>query len=202
MNFLKTTFLSALALVATLGLAQAAPKIGYPAPAFSAVDTTGKTWSLADVSGKGMILEWTNHDCPYVQKHYGSGNMQALQKEAKEAGYAWLSVISSAPSKQGHVTPAEGDALTKDRAASPTAVLLDEDGTMGRAYGAQTTPHMFLIDGSGTLVYMGGIDDRATTAPADVAGATNYVRLALADLAAGKPVAKAATRPYGCSVKY
>jgi peroxiredoxin len=182
--------------------AAANPEVGQPAPAFSVTDTTGKSWSLSDPSGQGMILEWTNHDCPYVQKHYGSGNMQALQKEARDAGYLWLSVISSAPGKQGHVTPAQADELTEGRGASPTAVLLDEDGTMGRAYGAQTTPHMFLIDGSGTLVYMGGIDDRATTDPADVAGATNYVRLALADLAAGKPVAKAATRPYGCSVKY
>jgi peroxiredoxin len=180
----------------------AKPELGRPAPAFSVTDTTGKTWSLADVSGKGLILEWTNHDCPYVQKHYGSGNMQALQKEARDAGYAWLSVISSAPGKQGHVTPAQADALTKDRGGSPTAVLLDAGGTMGRAYGAQTTPHMYVIDGSGTLVYMGGIDDRATTDPADVQGAKDYVRLALADLAAGKPVSNSATRPYGCSVKY
>ncbi len=180
----------------------AKPELGQAAPAFSVTDTTGKVWSLADVAGQGMILEWTNHDCPYVQKHYGSGNMQALHKEARDAGYLWLSVISSAPGKQGHVTPAQADALTKDRGAHPTAVLLDEDGTMGRAYGAQTTPHLYVIDGSGTLVYMGGIDDRATTDPADVAGAANYVQLALADLAAGKPVANATTRPYGCSVKY
>ncbi|MGE5153648.1 MAG: thioredoxin family protein [Bdellovibrio bacteriovorus] len=191
-----------LALAFVIQPAAAKPEVGKPAPAFSVTDTAGKTWSLKDLSGKGMVLEWTNHDCPYVQKHYGSGNMQALQKEAREAGYAWLSVISSAPGKQGHVTPAEADTLTKDRAASPTAVLLDEGGAMGRAYGAQTTPHMYVIDGSGTLVYMGGIDDRATTDPADIEGAKNYVRLALADLAAGKPVANGATRPYGCSVKY
>lgn len=182
--------------------AAAKPEVRQPAPAFSVTNTTGKTWSLKDLSGQGMILEWTNHDCPYVQKHYGSGNMQALQQEARGAGYVWLSVISSAPGKQGHVSRAQADHLTRDRGASPTAVLLDEDGTMGRAYGAQTTPHLYVIDGSGTLVYMGGIDDRATTDPADVAGATNYVRLALADLAGGKSVAKAATRPYGCSVKY
>lgn len=182
--------------------AAAKPELGRPAPAFSVTDTTGKTWSLADVSGKGMILEWTNHDCPYVQKHYGSGNMQALQKEAKEAGYAWLSVISSAPGKQGHVTSAQADELSKDRGASPTAVLLDGDGSMGRAYGAQTTPHMYVIDGSGTLVYMGGIDDRATTDLADVEGAKNYVRIAMAELLAGQPVSNPATRPYGCSVKY
>jgi len=180
----------------------AKPESGRPAPAFSVADTTGKVWTLADVTGKGLILEWTNHDCPYVRKHYGSGNMQALQKEARDAGYQWLSVISSAPGKQGHVTPAQADELTVSRGASPTAVLLDEDGTMGRAYGAQTTPHLFVIDGSGTLVYMGGIDDRATTDPADVDGAKNYVRRAMADLAEGKPVSHPVTRPYGCSVKY
>jgi peroxiredoxin len=182
--------------------AAAKPEVGKPAPAFSVTDTAGKTWSLKDLAGQGLILEWTNHDCPYVKKHYGSGNMQALQKEARDAGYVWLSVISSAAGKQGHLTPAEADELTKGRGAAPTAVLLDGDGTMGRAYGAQTTPHMYIIDDSGVLVYMGGIDDRATTDPADVAGAQNYVRLALADLAAGKPVANPATRPYGCSVKY
>jgi hypothetical protein len=128
--------------------------------------------------------------------------MQALQQQAIEAGYVWLSVISSAPGKQGHVSADEADALTSDRDASPSAVLLDGDGTIGRAYGARTTPHMFIIDEAGTLVYMGGIDDRATTAPEDVPGATNYVRLALADRAAGKPISRPLTRPYGCSVKY
>jgi peroxiredoxin len=182
--------------------AAAKPEVGEPAPAFSVTDSAGKTWSLADARGKGLVLEWTNHDCPYVRKHYGSGNMQALQREAAADGYLWLSVISSAPGKQGHVTSAEADALTKDRGAAPTAVLRDSDGAMGRAYGAQTTPHMFVIDRSGTLVYMGGIDDRATSDPADIQGAKNYVRLALADLAAGKPVANPVSRPYGCSVKY
>lgn len=202
MNFLKTTFLSVLALVATLGLAQAAPKIGYPAPAFSAVDTTGKTWSLAELKGKRVILEWTNDQCPYVIKHYGSGNMQALQKEATAAGYIWLSVISSAPGKQGHVSPAEADALTTSRGAAPTAVLIDSQGVLGRAYEAKTTPHLFIIDEAGTLVYRGGIDDKPTTDPADIAGANNYVRQAMAELASGKPIANPVTRPYGCSVKF
>ncbi len=202
MNFLKTTFLSALALVATLGLAQAAPKIGYPAPAFSAVDTTGKTWSLAELKGKRIILEWTNDQCPYVIKHYGSGNMQALQKEATAAGYIWLSVISSAPGKQGHVSAAEADALTTSRGAAPTAVLIDSQGVLGRAYEAKTTPHLFIIDEAGNLVYQGGIDDKPTTDPADIAGANNYVRQAMAELASGKPIANPVTRPYGCSVKF
>ena len=202
MNLLKTTILSVLALVATLGLAQAAPKIGAPAPAFSAVDTTGKTWSLAKLKGKRIILEWTNDQCPYVIKHYGSGNMQALQKEATGAGYIWLSVISSAPGKQGHVSPAEADALTTSRGAAPTAVLIDSQGVLGRAYEAKTTPHLFIIDEAGTLVYQGGIDDKPTTDPADIAGANNYVRQAMAELASGKPIANPVTRPYGCSVKF
>ncbi len=202
MNFLKTTLLGALALAATLGLAQAAPKIGYPAPAFSAVDTAGKTWSLAELKGKRVILEWTNDQCPYVIKHYGAGNMQALQKEATSAGYIWLSVISSAPGKQGHVSAAEADALTTSRAAAPTAVVLDSQGVLGRAYEAKTTPHLFIIDEAGTLVYRGGMDDKPTTDPADIPGANNYVRMAMAELAAGKPVAQPVTRPYGCSVKF
>jgi hypothetical protein len=165
------------------------------------VDTTGKTWSLAELKGKRVILEWTNDQCPYVIKHYGSGNMQALQKEATGAGYIWLSVISSAPGKQGHVSPAEADALTTSRGAAPSAVLIDK-GSLGRAYEAKTTPHLFIIDEAGTLVYRGGIDDKPTTDPADIAGANNYVRQAMADLASGKPIANPVTRPYGCSVKF
>lgn len=184
------------------GAALANAEIGAPAPAFSITDTAGKTWSLGDLGGKTLVLEWTNHDCPYVRKHYESGNMQALQREATGAGVVWLSVISSAPGKQGNVGPAEADALTRKRDAAPTAVLLDTDGTMGRAYGARTTPHMYVIDGKGTLVYMGGIDDRPTSDPADVEGARNHVRAALADLSAGKAVGTPVTRPYGCSVKY
>jgi peroxiredoxin len=183
------------------GLA-AAPAAGKPAPDFAVADTAGKTWKLADLQGKSVILEWTNHDCPYVQKHYSSGNMQDLQKEAAEAGYVWLSVISSAPGKQGHVSPAQADELTRSRAAAPAAVLLDESGDMGRAYGARTTPHMYVIDPAGTLVYMGGIDDIRSSDPADVPKAKNYVRAAMADLAAGKDVGQAVTPPYGCSVKY
>ncbi|MFD2113565.1 thioredoxin family protein [Thiorhodococcus fuscus] len=184
------------------GTVLAKPEIGAPAPDFTGTDTAGRTWSLSDLAGKTLVLEWTNHDCPYVRKHYGSGNMQALQREATGSGVVWLSVISSAPGKQGNVSPAEADALTKERDAAPTAVLLDPEGTIGRAYGARTTPHMFVIDGSGTLVYMGGIDDRPTSDPADIEGAYNYVRAALSDLAAGKPVTNPVTRPYGCSVKY
>lgn len=194
----------ALLLAAALfsGTLAAAPKVGQPAPAFSGVDTSGKTWSLAELKGKPVILEWTNHDCPFVRKHYDAGNMQALQKEATGQGYVWLSVISSAPGKQGHVPPAQADRLTTGRGAAPTAVLLDEAGTIGRTYDARTTPHMYVIDAEGTLRYMGAIDDRATTNPADVPGASNYVRAAMAALAAGGEVPQPVTRPYGCSVKY
>ncbi|TVQ88228.1 MAG: thioredoxin family protein [Chromatiaceae bacterium] len=192
----------AFAALLVTGTALAAPQVGQPAPDFTGTDTAGKTWSLADLAGQPVVLEWTNHDCPFVVKHYRTGNMQALQKQATTDGVVWLSVISSAPGKQGHVTAAQADELTSSRDAAPSAVLLDPTGEIGRAYGAQTTPHMFVIDREGTLVYAGGIDNRPTTNPDDVPGADNYVRLALDDLAAGRPVAKATTRPYGCSVKY
>ena len=184
------------------GVAQADPQVGQPAPAFSVADTRGKTWTLADLAGRTTVLEWTNHDCPFVRKHYGAGNMQTLQKEAAGQGVLWLSVISSAPGKQGHVSAAEADDLTRSRGAAPTAVLLDETGGMGRAYVARTTPHMYVIGPDGTLRYMGGIDDRATTDPADIPGAKAYISAALADLAAGRSVVDAVTRPYGCSVKF
>jgi peroxiredoxin len=190
-------------LLAGLSLSvHAAPKVGEPAPVFSGTDPSGKTWTLSELRGQPVILEWTNHDCPYVKKHYESDNMQALQREATADGYLWLSVISSAPGKQGHVSPEQADALTTERQAAPTAVLLDESGEIGRAYGARTTPQMFVIDADGVLVYMGGIDDRPTTNPADIPGATNYVRAALAERDAGEPVSQPVTRPYGCSVKY
>jgi hypothetical protein len=148
------------------------------------------------------VLEWTNHECPFVAKHYSSDNMQTLQKEAKDQKVVWWSVISSAPGKEGHVTPAEANELTTSRKAVPSAVLLDPEGTVGKLYGARTTPHIYVIDAKGTLVYMGGIDDKPSTRVDDVKGATNYVRTTLAALKEGKPVDPATTRPYGCSVKY
>jgi peroxiredoxin len=176
--------------------------VGEPAPDFEGVDTAGKTQRLADYRGKILVLEWTNHDCPYVRKHYGAGNMQAQQREAAAQGVVWLSVISSAPGKQGHVTPEQADELTRSRNASPHAVILDPEGRIGRAYGAKTTPHMYVIDEAGKLVYMGGIDSITTANPDDIPQATQYVRMALQELAAGKPVSTQVTRPYGCSVKY
>lgn len=182
--------------------AQAGVEVGAPAPDFTAVTSTGEEITLSDLRGQRVILEWTNHDCPYVRKHYRSGNMQALQKEASENGYTWLSVISSAPGKQGHVDGAKADKLSKKRDAAPSAVVLDENGAVGKMYGARTTPHMYIVDESGTLVYAGGIDDKPTANTADIEGATNYVRQAMSELDAGKAVSVAKTRPYGCSVKY
>lgn len=187
---------------ACAGSAFAKANNGAPAPEFRALDSAGKERSLSEFKGRTIILEWTNHDCPYVRKHYGAGAMQALQKEATGAGIIWLSIISSGPGQQGFVSGAQADALTTQRKAAPTAVLLDPTGAVGKLYQAKTTPHMFIIDPQGILVFQGGIDDRPTANPADLAKANNYVRAALADMAAGRPVAIAASTPYGCSVKY
>lgn len=176
--------------------------IGQPAPDFTAKAADGADISLTNLKGKTVVLEWTNDGCPFVHKHYDSGNMQKLQKEATADGVVWLSVVSSAEGKQGYVTPAEAQKLTADRNASPTHVLLDSTGALGRLYHAKTTPHMFVIDKTGTLVYEGGIDDKPTPVPASLDGANNYVRTALADLKAGKPVATPQSKPYGCSIKY
>ncbi len=182
--------------------AHAAPEVGKPAPDFSAVDSNGKTVKLSGLRGKIVVLEWTNDGCPYVKKHYGSGNMQNLQKDASAKGAVWLTIISSAPGKQGYVDGAAANELTKSRGASPAAVLLDPEGAIGHLYDARTTPHMFIVNKDGTLVYMGGIDDKPTSNPDDIQSAKNYVRVALDEVMAGKPVAEAVTRPYGCSVKY
>ena len=179
----------------------AGPVIGQPAPNFSAPDADGKTRSLSQYRGKTVVLEWTNHECPYVRKHY-SGNMQALQKEATRDGVVWLSIVSSAPGQQGHVSGQQAKQLTASRGASPTAVLLDPSGAVGRLYGAKTTPHMFVINPQGRLVYAGGIDDVPTNRVEDLPRAKQLVRLALADLKAKRPVAIPASKPYGCAVKY
>jgi len=176
--------------------------VGNPAPDFILTDTTGQSRSLSQWKGKVVVLEWSNHECPFVRKHYGSGNMQRLQATYAKQGVGWLTILSSAPGKQGHVSPDQADALTKDRGAGPTAVLLDPDGTVGRRYGAKTTPHLFIIDANGMLAYAGAIDDRPSTDLADVPGATNYVQRALDELLAGRPVSTRLTTSYGCSVKY
>lgn len=184
------------------GAAAAAPEIGKPAPEFHLPDSNGKQVGLAGYRGSFVVLEWTNHDCPFVRKHYGSGNMQKLQKESVAKDIVWLSIISSAPGRQGHVTPDVANELTRTRNASPSAVLMDPDGKTGKLYDARTTPHMFIVDPEGTLIYMGGIDDKPSTQRSDIDIAKNYVRVALAQATDGKTVAEAVTRPYGCSVKY
>jgi hypothetical protein len=182
--------------------AHAAVQTGRPAPDFASADSRGAPHTLSAYKGKTVILEWTNHECPYTAKHYATGNMQTLQQAATASGAVWLTVVSSRPGEQGYVEAAEADRLTAIRKAQPTAVLLDPKGQLGRLYDASTTPHMFVIDGAGTLVYMGAIDDRPASSHSSVKGARNYVREALDAMAAGRPVAVAATRPYGCSVKY
>lgn len=193
---------SAAMLLLTVGASHAEPKVGAPAPAFSAVNSEGKTVKLSDFSGKTIVLEWTNDGCPYVRKHYGTGNMQALQKKWTDQGIVWLSVISSPPGEQGFADGARANLLTAERKASPTAVLLDPKQQVARAYGATVTPHMYIIKPDGTLAYAGGIDDKATTRPADVKDAKNFVDEALAELKAGRAVSNPATRAYGCTVKY
>ena len=191
-------------LLADVRLAATAPgpAPGQPAPGFSGTDAGGRAVSLADYRGSIVVLEWTNHDCPFVRRHYDTGNMQTLQKQATKDGVVWLTIVSSAAGEQGYVTGKEADALTVSRSAAPTAVVLDPSGEIGRAYGAKTTPHMFVIDTAGTLVYMGAIDDQPRNFGADPARANNYVRAALTAVKSGQPVAIAVTQPYGCAVKY
>jgi len=179
-----------------------AVRVGEAAPAFTATDTYGKQHSLAEYRGKYVVLEWHNQGCPYTKKHYDSGNMEQLQRYWTGKGVAWLTVISSAPGEQGYVTADQENAYVKKMNAAPTAVLLDPKGDLGHLYGAKTTPHMFVINPQGQLIYEGAIDDRPTTDVSDIAGAKNYVTLALEEAMTGKPVATAATRAYGCSVKY
>jgi len=182
--------------------AWASPDLGKPAPLFTGTDTNGKTWSLADLKGKVVVLETTNHQCPYVAKHYRAGNMQAQQREATAKGVIWLTVAASAPGEEGFVNASQANDLTKSRNAAPTAVILDPQSKIARAYGATVTPHMYIIDASGMLVYKGGIDSIPSADAADIPKAKQYVRVALDQVLAGKQVAEASTRPYGCSLKY
>ena len=178
------------------------PQVAQPAPDFSTVDSHGQMRHLADYRGKVVVLEWTNAECPYTRKHYESGNMQSLQSLARDHGIVWLTVISSAPGKQGYVDGAGADQLTKTRHAVPSAVLLDPSGNVGRLYHAKTTPHMFVIDARGELRYMGGIDSIATPEVSDIPKAEPYLKEAMLAVVDNQPVAHPVTRPYGCSVKY
>jgi peroxiredoxin len=193
---------SVLALAVLPFAAAQTARVGAPAPAFTATDSHGQTQSLNQLHGKYVVLEWHNQSCPYTRKHYESGNMQNLQKQWTQKGVAWFTVISSAPGKEGYMTASQENAFVSQVHAAPTAVLLDPEGKLGRLFNARTTPHMFVIDPTGTLIYAGAIDNRPTTDTADVRGADNYVSDALTAAMAGKPVATPYTRAYGCSVKY
>ena len=202
--------LLAVAAIATLGAvawnasrpAQADATVGKAAPNFSLKDSNGRTRKLSDFRGRIVVLEWLNHDCPFVKKHYNSGNMQRVQRQARAKGAVWLSINSSASGKQGHVNGAQANSLTKSKNAAPSAVLLDASGKVGHAYNAKTTPHMYLISERGTVLYNGAIDDKPSTDVADINGAKNYVLAALAQAKKGEKISVSVTQPYGCSVKY
>ena len=198
---------AAVAVIATSGSAEdasysVAQVLGRPAPNFTLADANGRSVSLSDFRGRTVVLEWNNPECPFSRKHYSSGNMQRTQAAAARDGVVWLTINSGAPGNQGHMNGAEARAFLARSGARPAAYLLDPGGEVGRAYDARTTPHMYIINGSGMLVYAGAIDDRPTADPADVSGARNHVLAALSELKAGRAVSVATSRPYGCSVKY
>lgn len=207
MNLLKTlkctTIILALFCLAHCQKSDAeSPALNQAAPAFSGKNTKNETVNLSDFKGKTVVLEWTNHECPYVEKHYDSNNMQNLQKKHTQDGGVWLTIISSAENKQGHLSPQKADALTQSRQAAPSMIILDSDGNIGKSYGAQTTPHMYVIDPDGILVYKGAIDSIRSTKTADIEKATNYVDQALTELKEGKKISVPQTKAYGCSIKY
>lgn len=177
-------------------------KVGEAAPDFTLTDIYGQTHSLSDFKGKPVILEWTNHQCPYVKKFYEGGDMQGFQQQAVDSGAVWLTIVSSAEGEQGYVTQDEGKEIFESQGFKASALLRDVDGQVGQSYNALTTPHMYVIDAEGTLVYAGAIDDRPSTNPKTIEGATNYVQAALSNLANGEAVAVTSTQPYGCGVKY
>jgi peroxiredoxin len=180
----------------------AAPVPDKMAPDFTGETTGGEKVTLSDLRGKPVVLEWTNHECPYVRKHYESGNMQQTQRTVTEQGATWISIISSAPGEQGYVSPAEADRLTASRGVYANMVILDPDGTIGRLYDAKTTPQMVLIDEEGVVRYMGAIDDKPSARPSSLEGAKNYLLAAWGAYSGGEEIADKSTKPYGCSVKY
>lgn len=199
---LLATFIAASFSFMAMYDATAAASVGQPAPAFALNDTHGKAVNLSDYKGKTVVLEWHNPECPFVQKHYDSANMQGLQSKYTRDGVVWLAVSSTDPTHQEYKKPSVVNALLKSSNASPTAYLMDESGATGKAYGARTTPHMYIINAQGTLVYAGGIDDKRTANISDIKSARNYVAAALDEMKAGKPVSVSTSTPYGCSVKY
>jgi peroxiredoxin len=198
---MKLAFVTAVLLLAS-GSGWASATVGQIAPAFTAMDTNGKPVNLADFKGKHVVLEWVNPGCPYVQKHYDSQNMQGTQAEATARGVVWLAVNSTAADHGDYKTPAAMAQWMQGQKAKASATLMDADGKLGRAYGARSTPHMYIVNPAGTLVYAGAIDSKPTANPADITSATNHVKVALAESLAGKPVSVPSTRAYGCSVKY
>lgn len=202
---MKKTFFAFAALLFALAAGPsvyAAVTTGEAAPEFTLPDTAGQNHSLSEHKGSYVVLEWINHDCPFVKKHYDSGNMQQLQAEYAEKGVVWYSVASSAPEKQGHYTAEQWNDLSAEKKSAAAAVLLDPNGEVGKLYGAQTTPHMYIIDPNGNLIYQGAIDSKASTNPDDIEGSENYVKKALDEAMSGQPVSNASTKAYGCSVKY
>lgn len=209
LSYLASFVLAAALLVAlvprsasTSDAASADVTVGEPAPDFTLQSTDGEQYTLADLQGKMVVLEWLNFGCPYVQKHYGSGNMQALQETYTEQDIVWLSIVSSAKGKQGHYPPDEMNAKNAEHGGQQTAILMDTSGEVGQMYGARTTPHMYIINPEGTLIYKGGIDDKPTTDEADIETATNYVEMALDAAMSDEDVPVSTAPPYGCSVKY
>jgi peroxiredoxin len=201
-EIMKTDLLSSLAVAIVLSGLSYGQKVGEAAPGFKANDSNDQVHQLSEYRGRYVVLEWHNNGCPYTRKHYESGNMQHLQKEWTSHGVIWFTVISSAPGQQGYVTAQEENEYLKRMSAVPTAALLDPQGDVGRLYGAKTTPHLFIINPEGVLIYDGAIDSKATTDQSDIATATNYVSQALEEAMAGKAVSTPTSRPYGCSVKY
>jgi peroxiredoxin len=200
-NFKKAGMIAAAAFL-FVSPAMAAPAVGQAAPDFEAVDVNGDTFKLSDHKGKMVVLEWTNKDCPFVVKHYDSGNMQATQAFAKAEGAEWIVINSAAPGRQGHLTAEDAKKVASEKGSEPTTIILDESGEVGKMYDAQTTPHMYVIDAEGNLAYMGAIDDNSSPRIETVEGANNYVKAAITSLKAGEAVEVAQTPPYGCSVKY
>jgi peroxiredoxin len=201
---MKTKLLTALLTIAasTALLAVDSPAVGTNAPDFSLTDSKGKMQSVSQYKGKYVVLEWFNPECPFVKKHYGSGNMQKLQEQFTGKGVVWLTIDSSAPGLEGNLTADQANAKMIEWKTKQTALVLDPDGKAGRSYGAKNTPHMFVINPEGKIVYEGAIDSKATPNPADITSATNYVKVALEESLSGKTVSNANTKPYGCSVKY
>ncbi|MDQ2825272.1 MAG: redoxin domain-containing protein [Verrucomicrobiota bacterium] len=199
---IKSILVTLSSLIVTTLLAIDSPPVGSAAPDFSLTDAKGKTHSISQYKGKYVVLEWFNPECPFVKKHYNPGNMQKLQEEYTSKGVVWLSIDSSAPGLEGNLTPEQAEKKMSEWKTKQTALLLDTEGKAGRAYGAKNTPHMFVINPEGKIVYEGAIDSKATPNPADIPNSTNYVKVALDESMAGKPVSNANTKPYGCSVKY